>query len=102
MFYTNTVGSVALWNKVSYGGILEQFIGLIDKNDVEIYEHDIVRIGDGRLYAIMWDVCGFSMVQIHSTRSEMDGKKYFGNILSYKGKAYMFVVGNLHEKKYMI
>ena len=83
--------------------IFQQFTGLLDENDKEIYEGDIIEIiskkkGYIKNFIIKYDEWGFCAYEIN----EIDKHNYKIHIFTYKGKTYSTVVGNIFENPEML
>lgn len=64
-----------------------QFTGATDKNDIEIYEGDVVQMNDGRYFTVSFDDNAFLLCG--------GGVKYHFNRRDTKE---MSVVGNIYDK----
>lgn len=78
---------------------LEQYTGLIDKNDTKIFEGDIVRTKYGRLCIVAWfssDACvGWDLIPV-DTVENICHKKCSDSYDIYK-KDNLEVIGNIHD-----
>jgi len=78
-----------------------EYTGLKDKNDVEIYEGDIVSAFDGVIKAkIIWGFCGFEFKWIDGISDNLRRRKtepIFGNV-----SIIFEVIGNICENPEML
>ena len=72
----------------NYSCVLVEYIGLKDKNGIEIYEDDWFDIG-GRIYRVIYQDANFRIADEKSNKSLSAG------CVNLKGS----VIGNLHEQK---
>ena len=88
-------------NKMLYDDdpiVTMQYTGVKDKNDVEIYEGDIVKYKDysDYVYEVIFDEkeCKFFAIGITKTQSE--------NNLGYKINSNLEVIGNIYENRELL
>lgn len=89
---------IVLGNMASYSGakvpnwIIEQFIGLLDKNGRKIFNGDIVKCKYGHIGQVTWeehDVC-FNVTEYYSSSDDHPTMAFF------EGGPFE-VIGNIHE-----
>jgi hypothetical protein len=69
--------------------ILMQFSGLVAKNNIDVYEGDILELPNGETGVVEWMECGFVL--------RLKGETIWQNLLFNVVNHYS-VVGNIHER----
>jgi len=87
------IGKIKYIHQISDDTELMQHIGLRDKNDVEIYEGDIIKIGD-LYYELIWE--NGKACELHN-----DKDKYAPRFV-FKYLDRIEVVGNIYENKELL
>lgn len=85
--------------------IIQQYTGLKDKNDKEIYEGDILeRIGNGSFCKIMifWDDQNCRFISKNSFNLHGEGSSISNNIINISDWTYWVVCGNIMENPELI
>ena len=85
--------------------IIQQYNGLKDKNDKEIYEGDILeRIGNGSFCKIVicWDDQNCRFISKNSFNLHGDGSPISNNIINISDWTYWVVCGNIMENPELI
>ena len=74
-----------------YPETIGQFIGLYDRNGKEIYEGDIIKLGNGQVRFVFYGCSEFKHTAYGKVAKNFD----------YKDKGYE-VIGNIYENKELI
>lgn len=78
---------------------LMQYIGLKDKNGVEIYEGDIVRYNTGEMWFVEWDAKQAGIIYMNRQVVDKEGRKKPSGIGygQLPGSHEVEVIGNIYE-----
>jgi uncharacterized phage protein (TIGR01671 family) len=95
-FDTHLPGAIANKDNIE----IEQFIGLLDKNGIKIYENDIIK-AFGIIYKVEFNMGAFHFV---NGKYNLDWRSVMNNerIYSYYDPMFFEKVGNIHQNQELI